>query len=411
MNDKEKVNIGNLAFLLDGKSVLVVDDHLSIRRMIRTFLIQNDIKPDDIMMADDGDTALEIIEDAKDNIGFVLLDLAMPRLSGMEVLKKLRSANDTKKIPVLMVTAETQTHIVLQTLENGANGYLTKPFSANDLAEKVRNILKPPEYVRQMATAEALIEQGKYIDAQKILEIVLAEKPGSPGVRMLIGVVHERLGEREKAQEFYEDAVSINPRFLKAINNLASFHMENENHEEALKALMRADEISPDIPDRKISIGKINLKQGNVDEAKAAFQKAAEIDPDKCEEIASIYLKKGDTSAATEFLNKSVAARKRYGELSKDEIADYILQYNKVGIQFRKDNKWEEAIESYKSALEVDHLNVILHYNLGKAYMKGRRLAEAKKYITLAGKLNMKSDEPDKEITELVKKALEKLSG
>jgi two-component system chemotaxis response regulator CheY len=411
MNDKEKVNIGNLAFLLGGKSVLVVDDHLSIRRMIRSFLMQNDIKTDNILMADDGDTALEIVEDMKEDLGFVLLDLGMPRLSGMEVLKKLRSDNDTRNIPVLIVTAETQTHIVLQTLENGANGYLTKPFSANDLAEKVRNILKPPEYVRQMATAEAFIEQGKYLKAQKLLEIVLAEKPGSPGVRMLIGVVHERLGEREKAQEFYEDAVSLNPRFLKAINNLASFHIQSENHEEALKALRRADEISPDMPDRKITIGKINLKQGNVDEAKAAFKKAVEIDPDRCEEIASIYMKKGDTRAATEFLNKSVAARKRYGELSKDEIADYIVQYNKVGIQFRKDNKWEEAIESYKSALEVDHSNVILHYNLGKAYMKGRRIAEAKKYISLAGKLNLKSDEPDKEITELVKKVLEKLNG
>ncbi|MFH1746429.1 MAG: response regulator [Planctomycetota bacterium] len=115
---------------------LVVDDSMTIRRIvIKALSIVGII---DATEAADGLEALKAIK--QDNsFDLILLDWNMPNMSGIETLRALRQAG--KNIPVIMVTTEAEKSRVIEAIKTGANDYLIKPFSPDQLAAKVKNVL------------------------------------------------------------------------------------------------------------------------------------------------------------------------------------------------------------------------------------------------------------------------------
>jgi len=87
--------------------------------------------------ASDGVEAVEAVR--KESFDLMLLDWNMPRLNGIETLRALRRAG--YKVPVIMVTTEAEKSRVLEAIKSGANDYLIKPFSPDQLATKVRSVL------------------------------------------------------------------------------------------------------------------------------------------------------------------------------------------------------------------------------------------------------------------------------
>ncbi len=396
----------NLAPSIKDKYILIVDDQQVIRKMIKNFLVQLGVPHRQILDADDGDTALKIVEERKGAIGFILLDWNMPRVPGIMVLSRVKADPVTARIPVLMVTAETDETQILYAAEAGVNGYLMKPFAANDLGEKMLNILTPPAYIKRMTEAENLIEDGRCDEALKILGEILILKPDSAGVRMLMGMAHKGKGDREEAKKLYRLAVESNPRYLKAMMSLAHFLVEDNDLDEALDILDRADKISPDMPGRKIVMGKVHLKRGDAEQAEASFHKATALNPDLSSEIAAYCLENENATLATEFLNQSVAARKRYGAMTPAEIDEFIGRYNKAGIQFRKSGQWRRSISAYKNALEVDPTNVALHFNIGKAYLQGGDPREGRDWLERCLALNREAAEPDERVAQAIDQLL-----
>ncbi len=116
--------------------VLVVDDFATMRRIIKNILRQ--IGFTNIVEADDGSTALPILE--KDNIDLVITDWNMPKMSGLELLKAIRSNPNLKDTPVLMVTAEALKENIIEAVKAGVNNYVVKPFTAQTLQEKIEKI-------------------------------------------------------------------------------------------------------------------------------------------------------------------------------------------------------------------------------------------------------------------------------
>ena len=115
---------------------LVVDDSLSARRSLAEFV--KDIGYD-VRMARDGIEALEVIEMKKPDI--ILVDLEMPRMNGLEMTSHVRSKNETKDIPIIMITSRsTEKHREMADTA-GVNNYLTKPFSEDELLENIQNLL------------------------------------------------------------------------------------------------------------------------------------------------------------------------------------------------------------------------------------------------------------------------------
>ena len=113
--------------------ILVVDDEPKIRRIITSYLQEAGF---DIAEASDGETALELIAGNPD---LVILDVGLPGIDGIEVLRQLRTRSDT---PVMLVTARAEETDRLIGLSVGADDYVTKPFSPRELVLRVKAILR-----------------------------------------------------------------------------------------------------------------------------------------------------------------------------------------------------------------------------------------------------------------------------
>ncbi|MBU0640970.1 MAG: response regulator [Planctomycetes bacterium] len=114
---------------------LVVDDSLTIRRIVIKALNLVGIK--DATEAGDGAEAVSAVND--NDFDVILLDWNMPKMSGIDTLIAIRQAG--KKTPVIMVTTEAEKSRVIEAIKSGANEYLIKPFSPDQLAEKVKSVL------------------------------------------------------------------------------------------------------------------------------------------------------------------------------------------------------------------------------------------------------------------------------
>jgi two-component system chemotaxis response regulator CheY len=117
--------------------VLVVDDHFPTRDMVKTIL--RSVGFTKISQADNGAAALMKVEEQ--NIDLVICDWNMPGTSGIEFLTALRSKDRYKNLPFLMLTAEAYRENVKQAIENGVTDYITKPFTAQVLTQKVLQTL------------------------------------------------------------------------------------------------------------------------------------------------------------------------------------------------------------------------------------------------------------------------------
>ena len=118
--------------------VLVVDDFATMRKIVRNILKQ--IGFEDITEAEDGNSALQVLKN--ETVGLVVTDWNMPNMTGLDLLRQIRSNPKTAQLPVLMVTAEGLKENVLEAVKAGVNNYVVKPFTAEVLQEKIEAIFK-----------------------------------------------------------------------------------------------------------------------------------------------------------------------------------------------------------------------------------------------------------------------------
>ena len=117
-------------------TVLVVDDEVRMRKLIKDFLIK---KGYGILEAGDGEEALTVFEENRNKIKLILLDVMMPNLDGWSVLRQIRQDS---KVPIIMLTARGEEQDELFGFELGVDEYISKPFSPKILVARVEAILK-----------------------------------------------------------------------------------------------------------------------------------------------------------------------------------------------------------------------------------------------------------------------------
>ncbi len=117
-------------------TVLVVDDFATMRRIIKNILIQLGFKH--ILEADDGTTAWEILN--KEKVDLIISDWNMPKMPGIELLKKVRADDRFKTLPFIMVTAEAQKENIIEAIKYKVSQYIVKPFTPETLQEKLNKI-------------------------------------------------------------------------------------------------------------------------------------------------------------------------------------------------------------------------------------------------------------------------------
>ncbi len=117
---------------------LIVDDFSTMRRIVRGLLKESGCVHAE--EAEDGAVALQMLKSGK--FDFVVSDINMPVMNGFELLAAIKKDAALKHIPVLMVTAEARTEDIVKAAQEGAAGYIVKPFTKATLEEKVQKILQ-----------------------------------------------------------------------------------------------------------------------------------------------------------------------------------------------------------------------------------------------------------------------------
>jgi two-component system chemotaxis response regulator CheY len=118
--------------------ILIVDDFATMRRILKNILKQLGFK--NIVEADDGTTAWELLENQ--TVDLIISDWNMPKMTGLELLKKVRADSRYAKTPFLMVTAEAQKQNVIEAVQAGVSNYVVKPFTAEAISDKLEKVLR-----------------------------------------------------------------------------------------------------------------------------------------------------------------------------------------------------------------------------------------------------------------------------
>ena len=121
--------------------VLVVDDSAAIRKILQRVLRQTGMAIGAIHEAGDGEEALAVMQQRP--VRLVLSDINMPKMDGLQLLASLKGSPQWHNIPVVMITTEGGEAKVSEAVRLGAAGYVRKPFTADQIKEKLTGILEP----------------------------------------------------------------------------------------------------------------------------------------------------------------------------------------------------------------------------------------------------------------------------
>ena len=114
---------------------VVIDDSKAIRMILSKTLSEVGFE---VRTAANGEEALAVFEEEKGTISLALVDWNMPRMDGLEFVRRLRSDPRYASVLLMMVTTETEVGQMMQALEAGANEYVMKPFTKEIIADKLR---------------------------------------------------------------------------------------------------------------------------------------------------------------------------------------------------------------------------------------------------------------------------------
>lgn len=119
---------------------LIVDDSSVMRKIVERSLRQAGLDPLVVREAGTGVEALEILR--SDRVDLILTDINMPAMDGLEFVRQVRAQNLAPGVPVVMITTESSEEHVKQAIQAGARGYIRKPFTAEQVRERVLPLVR-----------------------------------------------------------------------------------------------------------------------------------------------------------------------------------------------------------------------------------------------------------------------------
>ncbi|HLN61406.1 MAG TPA: response regulator [Symbiobacteriaceae bacterium] len=204
------------------KSILVVDDEKNIRLTLGQAL---ETAGYSVAVAIDGEHGLAKAQEISPHL--VLLDMKLPGMDGIEVLRRLRTTNPN--VPVVMITAHGTVETAVEAMKLGAVDYLRKPFTPEEIRALVSKVLdrQTLETERPADSVDACLEQAKLLltrrefdAAEHMLRQAASLDPSHVEALNLTGVLLELKGRLDEGARYYRAALSFEPSYTPAIDNL-----------------------------------------------------------------------------------------------------------------------------------------------------------------------------------------------
>lgn len=229
------------------RTVLVVDDEKNIRRTLAAALQDMDLH---VETAAGGEEALITLE--KEEVDLVLLDLRMPGMDGLDVLRRLRHTHP--EMQVIIITAHGTVERAVEAMRLGAVDFIQKPFSVDALRSSVEGMWKRKQLdLSDEASYEASLERARHAithqqfeKAQSHLQQAFRLDDTRPEAYNLLGVLYEIDGDRFQAQQHFRKALELDPSYEAARINLYHSVEPDARGSFMLEEVKRTDVESPD---------------------------------------------------------------------------------------------------------------------------------------------------------------------
>ena len=222
-----------------GKTILIVEDDMGIRVILRDSLISQGY---DAVMAADGIKGLEMAKDLKPDL--IILDVMLPQMDGFEVCKRIRREGITS--PIMMLTVKDEEVDKVIGLELGADDYVTKPFSLKELSARVKALLRRVEdYQNEMSAyrfGDVELDFGKFEAKKKGQDLCL-----TPLELQIIKFLIGRKGKVITRDEFLD--------FIWGVDNLSVSHRTVDSHIAHIRKKFEDDPSRPKYIQSVLSIG------------------------------------------------------------------------------------------------------------------------------------------------------------
>ncbi len=123
-------------------NVLIVDDSSVMRKIVDRTLRQAGLKVKEVFEASNGMEALARLQQTR--VDLILSDINMPAMDGLELVRQIQGVENARGVPIVMITTEAGEARVMQAITNGAKGYIRKPFTPDQIRERVIPLLQGP---------------------------------------------------------------------------------------------------------------------------------------------------------------------------------------------------------------------------------------------------------------------------
>jgi DNA-binding NtrC family response regulator len=214
--------------------IMIVEDEPNVRLVFRAAL-ESDCST--VTAAEDGETALRWL--TQEPFDLVLLDLRMPGMGGMEVLRRLRAVGS--HVPVVVITAHDSVCNAVEAMKLGAIDFLAKPLTPKALRQVVDEVLArhletAPDRVPaattarrhdMLSSAKRALNHRLFFRAEGLLKEAIKERPDSAEPWYLLGVLHDVQNQATAARESYKAALQIDPGYEPAKLHLMKFSLAN----------------------------------------------------------------------------------------------------------------------------------------------------------------------------------------
>lgn len=317
---------------------LLADQGINMRKTAALFLAEMGYYQ--IHQARNGTEAWAIVKNL--NANFILSGWDLPDMSGLSLLKIIRTDPVTANIPFVLVVGEITKSQVIEAGEAGVSAILTQPLSRAAFLSRIEALLKVKEDPRDIefrklyAQGVECMNQGQYGEALQAFERSLTIYE-SAEIYFNVGYIKTAQGRYEEAIIAFQRAVQIDKAHAMAYHKMADAY----------------------------------TRLGRKSEARDCFELAAEIYLDKYQ----------DEQAETVLME---ALKLHPGTLNV---------FNSLGILYRRQEKFQEAIRAYRKALKINPEDEHIHYNLARVYLSVNSNREAYKVLTKALKINPGFDE------------------
>ncbi len=372
---------------------LIVEDQGELRRGLVAMLKKGGVRS--VHSSSTGKEGLELLQTHP--VDLILCNWDAPEVNGIALLRHVRENSVTENVPFIMVSGELDDDAIAEAAEYEADGHLFKPLTEQVVEDKINNALvkraSTMEMVVRLARAGAFSDIGAFEEAMDELKAAHKIDPRSPRVWTETGEVYELMGDNEKARSCYKEAIKKDENYPKAYDHLGDLYHKEGKADEAIEAIQHAARISPRNVDRQMRFSKAHLTRGDVEAARTAARFAVSHNPDdgsRNAAVAEFFLANGRSDIAEEEFAFALEAD-----------PENVHYYNRLGIAFRRQKKFSEAVQNYRKAIAMSSADPVIYYNMARALLESGDAYQATAAFRRALMLNPNFKEAEQALKKL----------